>query len=152
MDAIEKISFNDLSYKSHRNRGRLLTAGTTWKTWKAIVAFSTLFSLLCSSFLATFHTSVIQMVAILYVCDAIYLVDTIIRMGSCILATKKKKLNWKSTFKLWLSLVIDVLTLIPFELIALSKVTPALHWLHVSRFFRVNRIGRFYRLFVFFSK
>ena len=150
MDVIEKSSFDDLSYSSHKNRSRLLKAGTIWKTWKAIVAFSTFLSLCLSSFLATFHTSVIPMVAIFYVCDAIYLVDTIIRMRSCIFATKKKKLDLK--FKLWLPLVIDIITLTPLELIAISKVTSSLPWLHVSRFFRVNRIGRFYRLFVFFSK
>ena len=150
MDAIAKNSFDDVSYKSHKGRGRLLTAGTIWKTWKAIVAFSTFLSLCLSSFLATFHTSVIPMVVILYVCDAIYLVDTIIRMRSCIFATKKKKLNMK--FKLWLPLGVDVITLIPLELIAISKVTSSLPWLHVSRLFRLNRIGRFYRLFLFFSK
>ena len=150
MDAVAKNSFDDVSYKSHKGRGRLLTAGTIWKTWKAVVAISTFLSLCLSSFLATFHTSVIPMVAILYVCDAIYLVDTIIRMRSCIFATKKKKLNMK--FKIWLPLGVDVITLIPLELIAISKVTSSLPWLHVSRLFRLNRIGRFYRLFLFFSK
>ena len=128
-----------------------ISAATRWRAWKAIVAISTFFSLYISSFLASFDSSVTPLVTILYVCDAIYLIDTAIRI-KLFIDSKKKSLSWKKKAKLWYPLLFDILTLMPLELIAIAEVTPSRPWLHVSRLYRLNRIPRFYRFFAFFSK
>ena len=138
-----------VSYTGRRRRDSFFSIGKLWKAWKGIVAFSAFLSLFLSSFLATFDTSILSMVATLYACDAIYLADTIIRIKNCIIATRKGKLSRRMLFKLWLPIVVDVITLLPFEVLAIGKVTHTHPWLHVSRQHRLNRLARFYKLFTF---
>ena len=146
-----EIEVDAVSRLGRRNKSLHISVAIRWRTWKAMVAISTFFSLYTSSFLASFDSSVAPFVTILYVCDTIYLIDTVIRI-KLFIGSKKKSLSWKKKAKLRSTLLFDILTLIPLELIAIAEVTPSRPWLHVSRLYRLNRIPRFYRFFAFFSK
>lgn len=141
-----------VSYTGRRKKDSIFSIGKRWKIWKGIIAFSTFLSMVLSSFLATFDTSFVSMVAILYVCDAFYLVDTAIRIRNCYLAAKKEKLSSSMTFKLLFPIVIDVFSLLPLEVFAITKIATNRPWLHVSRLHRLNRAIRFYKLFSYCRK
>ena len=155
MSTLTKNRFGGVDATSNLDRqdsDDLPSKAGAWKAWKSLVAISTFLSLMFTSFLGAFHTSVIPLVAISYVCDGIYLIDTVIRIKKCISVSKKKNLNNKGLAMMWCPLVVDIITLMPIEFIAVAKVTPTRPWLYVSRFHRTNRIARFYRFFVFCSK
>ena len=139
----QQLCFNCATVNLDRqNRDGRLSEDRIWIR-KSLVAISTFFSLMSTSFLSVFNTSVLPRVAISYVCDGIYLIDTVIRMKKCISVSKKKNLNNKGLAMMWCPLVVDIITLMPIEFIAVPKVTPTRPWLYVSRLYRTNRMARF---------
>ena len=100
---------------------------------------------------AAFHSSLTWPLALFYLCDALYFLGVFSRFfvgykdrGVVVRSVRKNALRLlKSTF------TIDVLSLLPLELLALTVSNAAFT---VAALLRLNRVLRCYRLFLFFSE
>lgn len=135
-----------------RKKAIIFSNGKHWKIREGVIVFSTILSLFASTFLATFDTSKISLVVMLYICDGVYLAGTAVRIKDYFYARLKWKSCEKTVFYLCFPVAMDIISLLPIEIFTIAKVSSGRPWLHVSRLYRLNRTLRFYNLFTYFGK
>ena len=100
---------------------------------------------------AAFHSSLTWLLVLFYFCDALYVLGAFSRFfvgykdrGVVVRSVRKSAVRLlKSTF------TVDVLSLLPLELLALAVGDASFT---VAALLRLNRVLRCYRLFLFFSE
>lgn len=100
---------------------------------------------------AAFHSSLTWLLVLFYFCDALYVLGVFSRFfvgykdrGVVVRSVRKSAVRLlKSTF------TVDVLSLLPLELLALAVGDASFT---VAALLRLNRVLRCYRLFLFFSE
>lgn len=115
------------------------------------VLTTVVYSYLAVCYQAAFHSSLTWLLVLFYICDALYFLGVFARFfigykdrGVVVRSVKKSTVRLlKTTF------MVDALSLLPLELLALAAGDSSFT---VAALLRLNRVLRCYRLFLFFSK
>lgn len=126
---------------------------TAYRVWEILNIISVFLTCILVPFQASFNSQPISLWVLVYIMDAIFLVDVFFqfflafyRKGTLITDTKEiRKRYLKGLF------IVDVLTLLPLEIFVIAT-NQTLKWHQAMSLLRLNRLLRVYRLLRFFGK